>query len=183
MYISRTAKKIFIVMFIGLLSGTGCSLQKTQATNSAQPGTQTVGWIEKGKIAGVDKEIKFKLDTGATTTSINAEILEKPDEDSESGGMIKFRFTNGEGIKEVFELPIVRWTRIESRKADYIRRPVVRMKFCIAGQWIEEEVNLAERDDFNYPVLIGRNMLQKGKLAVDSSQTFTTDPSCPEREA
>nr|WP_232224186.1 RimK/LysX family protein [Mastigocladopsis repens] len=35
------------------------------------------------------------------------------------------------------------------------------MKFCIAGRWIEEEVNLAERDNFNYPVLIGRNMLKR----------------------
>jgi len=38
----------------------------------------------------------------------------------------------------------VRWVRIESRKADYIKRPVVRMKLCVVGQWIEEEVNLAE---------------------------------------
>lgn len=77
----RATQKIFIFIFLGLLAATGCSLQKTQATSSAQQQTQTVGWIENGKIAGVDKEIKFKLDTGATTTSINAEILEKPDID------------------------------------------------------------------------------------------------------
>jgi hypothetical protein len=87
--------------------------------------------------------------------------------------MIKFRFTNGEGIKQDFELPIVRWVRIESRKADYIKCPVVRMKLCVVGQWIEEEFNLAKRDDFNYPVLIGRNMFKKGGLVVNSSKTFT----------
>jgi hypothetical protein len=178
-----TVKKIFVVMFIGLLSGAGCSQQKTQAVSLASQQTQTVGWIEKAKIGGVEQEIKAKLDTGATTTSINAEILEKPDENSESGGMIKFRFTARDGIKQDFELPIVRWVRIESRKADYIRRPVVRMKLCVAGRWIEEEVNLAERDDFNYPVLIGRNMLKKGKFTVDSSKTFTAEPSCPTEEA
>ncbi len=176
-------KRNFILILFCLLAGAGCTLQNSQATNSVQQDIQTVGWVEKGKIAGVDKEIKFKLDTGATTTSINAEILEKPDSDSESGGMIKFRFTNGEGVKEEFELPIVRWVRIESRKADYIRRPVVRMKLCLAGRWIEEEVNLAARNDFNYPVLIGRNMLKKGALVVDSSKTFTTDPTCPAQEA
>lgn len=182
-YTPSTVKRIFVVIFISLLSGAGCSLQKTQAVASSEQQTQTVGWIENARIAGVEKEIKAKLDTGATTTSINAEILEKPDEDSESGGMIKFRFTNGEGVKQDFELPIVRWVRIESRKADYIKRPVVRMKLCVAGQWIEEEVNLAERDDFNYPVLIGRNMLEKGGLVVNSSKTFTADPSCPTQEA
>lgn len=175
-------KKIFVVIFIGLLSGAGCSLQKTQAVDLSEPQTQTVGWVEKARIPGVEKEVKAKLDTGATTTSINAEILEKPNEDSESGGMIKFRFTNGEGIKEVFERPIVRWVRIKSREGADIRRPVVRMKLCVAGRWIEEEVNLADRDDFNYPILIGRNMLKQGKLAVDSSRTFTADASCPAQE-
>ena len=170
-------------MFIGLLSGAGCSLQKTQAVASLEQQIQTVGWVEKARIPGIEKEIKVKLDTGAKTTSINAEILEKPDENSESGGMIKFQFTNGEGTKEVFERPIVRWVRIKSREGADIRRPVVRMKLCVAGRWIEEEVNLADRDDFNYPVLIGRNMLKQGKLAVDASQTFTADPSCPTEEA
>lgn len=179
----RATERHFILILFFLLAGAGCAVQNSQATSSVQQEIQTVGWVEKGKIAGIDKEIKFKLDTGATTTSINAEILEKPESESESGGMIKFRFTNGEGVKETFELPIVRWVRIESRKADYIRRPVVRMKLCLAGRWIEEEVNLASRDDFNYPVLIGRNMLKKGGLAVDSSKTFTKNPTCPPQEA
>lgn len=175
-------QKIFAVIVVGLLSGAGCSLQKTQAVSLAEQPTQTVGWIEKARIPGVEKEIKAKLDTGATTTSINAEILEKPDENSESGGMIKFRFTNGEGITQVFERPIVRWVKIKSREGADIRRPVVRMKLCIAGRWMEEEVNLADRDDFNYPILIGRNMLKQAKFAVDSNQTFTAQPACSTEE-
>ena len=174
---TTTTKKIFIAVSIGLLSGAGCTGKKIQATGVPfEP--QRVGWIEQGKIAGTDEEVKLKLDTGATTSSINAEIIEKPDDETESGGMIKFRFTNGEGVTNVYELPISRWVKIESRTQDYIRRPVVRMKMCIAGRWVEEEVNLADRDDFNYSVLVGRNMLSKGKLVVDSSATFTKDPSC-----
>lgn len=182
MYRLYTAKRILVVIFLCLVSAAGCSLQKTQATSSVEQETQTVGWIEKATIAGVEEEVKVKLDTGATTTSINAEILEEPDKESESGGMIKFRFTNGEGTKEVFELPIVRWAQIESRDGPDIRRPVVRMKMCVAGRWIDEEVNLADRDNFNYPVLIGRNMLKQAGLVVDSSKTFTADPTCPAEE-
>ncbi|RUR72363.1 ATP-dependent zinc protease [Chlorogloeopsis fritschii PCC 9212] len=176
-------KTIFIIIFIGLLSLPGCVSQKTQASNRVAKNAQTVGWVEKARIPGVGKEVKVKLDTGATTTSINAEILEKPEEDSEAGGMIKFRFIDKEGNDVVFERPIVRWVEIKSREGANLRRPVVRMKFCVANRWIEEEVNLADRDDFNYPVLIGRNMLKQAKLVVDSSQTFTTDPSCPAEEA
>lgn len=178
----NATKKVLAVISIGLLAGTGCSLQKTQAVSSSEQQTQTVGWVEKAKIPGVEKEVKAKLDTGAKTTSINAEILEKPDKDSESGGMVKFRFLDGEGNKEVFERPIVRWVQIKSREGADIRRPVVRMKLCVAGRWIEEEVNLADRDDFNYPILIGRNMLKQGKFTVDSSQTFTVNPVCKEQE-
>ncbi|MGB3509350.1 MAG: RimK/LysX family protein [Microcoleaceae cyanobacterium] len=180
---STISKKIFVVFSIGLLSGVGCTGQKIQATGVKSIESKTIGWIEKGKIAGIEEEIKVKLDTGATTTSINAEILEKPDEETESGGMIKFRFSNEEGVSKIYELPVTRWVKIESRTQDYIRRPVVQMKMCIAGRWVEEEVNLADRSDFNYSVLVGRNMLSKGKLVIDSSATFTKTPSCETEEA
>ena len=41
---------------------------------------------------------------------------------------------------------------------------------------VEEEVNLSDRDTFLYDLLIGRNMLVKGRLVVDSSLTFTAKP-------
>lgn len=176
-------KSISVLIFIGALFLAGCSLQKTQAQSESNQPTQIVGWVENAKIPSVEKEVKVKLDTGAKTTSINAEILEKPDNKSESGGMIKFKFKDGKNNKEIFERPIVRWVEIKSREGANMRRPVVRMKLCIAGRWIEEEVNLADREDFNYSVLIGRNMLKQGKLAVDSSKTFTTKLSCPTQEA
>ncbi len=176
------AKNFFILVIISLVSVAGCVSQKTQATDNVEQNPQIVGWVEKGKIPGVDKEVKVKLDTGATTSSINAEILEQPDEESESGGMIKFRFKNDDGTEAVFERPVVRWVRIKARQGKDLRRPVVRMKFCVADRWIEEEVNLADREDFNYPILIGRNMLKQGKLIVDSSQTFTKEPTCSSQE-
>ncbi|MBW4624728.1 MAG: RimK/LysX family protein [Brasilonema octagenarum HA4186-MV1] len=73
----HTVKRIFIFIFIGCLSVTGCTSQKTQATDGVEYKTQVVGWVEKARIPGVAQEIKVKLDTGAKTTSINAEILDK----------------------------------------------------------------------------------------------------------
>lgn len=178
LYILYAVKKYWLILFIGLLSGTGCSIQETQGVNLNQADIKTVGWIENGKIIGIDKDIKFKLDTGAKTTSINAEILEKPDDESESGGMIKFKYMNTEGIEQIFERPIERWVQIKGSE----RRPVVLMKLCVAGRWIEEEVNLADRDEFNYSVLIGRNMLKKGKLAVNSAESYTTKINCQSEE-
>ena len=137
---------------------------------------RTVGWVEKVSMQGVEPVLKAKLDTGANTTSINAEVLEKPDENVESGGIVKFYFVDKEGNKTLFERPLVRWVKIKGES----RRPVINMGFCMAGEWIEGEVNLSERDDFNYAVLVGRNLLKKGRLAVDSSQTFVTQRVCSE---
>ena len=178
------SKGFLLLIFCGFLSVGGCTVEETQASDSVEGGVKNVGWIENGKIPGIDQDIKFKLDTGATTTSINAEILEKPESETESGGMIKFRYQDEEDVSRVYELPVVRWVKIESRTEDYIRRPVVLMEMCIAGRWIEEEVNLADRSEFNYSVLVGRNMLKKAKLAIDSSKSFTQKTSgCTKQEA
>ena len=170
-------RKVCLVLFISVLSG-GCSIQQIQGVSLNEVDIKTVGWIENGQISGIDKDIKFKLDTGAKTSSINAEILEKPDNESESGGMIKFKYTNTEGIEKVFERPVERWVKIKGEG----RRPVVKMQFCVAGRWVEEEANLADRDDFNYSVLVGRNMLKKGKLAVNSAESFTAKSNCKAEE-
>lgn len=74
--------------------------------------------------------------------------------------------------------PVERWVDIKTKDGGAIRRPVVRMHFCIAGVLVEEEVNLANRENFNYDVLIGRNMLIKGGFVVDSSKAFTANPNC-----
>lgn len=139
--------------------------------------TQIVGWVENTKITGVDGEIKAKLDTGATTASINAEILEKPDESVESGGTVKFYFVDTDGNKTLFERPLERWVKIKGED----KRAVVLMNMCLAGQQIEGEVTLAERDDFNYAVLVGRNFLKKGRLAIDSADSFLAPPTCDEQ--
>ena len=178
MYLPYAAKKVCLILFFSLLSSAGCSIQKTQGVSLNEADIKTVGWVENGKIPGIEKDIKFKLDTGANTSSINAEILEKPDDESESGGTIKFRYTNTEGVTKVFERPVERWVKIKGEE----RRAVVRMKFCVAGRWIEEEANLADRDDFNYSVLVGRNMLKKGKLAVNSAESFTAKSNCQAEE-
>ncbi|MGB3759445.1 MAG: RimK/LysX family protein [Rivularia sp. (in: cyanobacteria)] len=178
LHVPYAAKKVCLILFISLLSGAGCSIKQTQGVSLNEADIKTVGWVENGKISGIEKDIKFKLDTGAKTTSINAEILEKPDDKSESGGMVKFRYTNTEGVTKIFERPVERWVKIKGEE----RRAVVRMKFCIAGRWIEEEANLAERDDFNYSILVGRNMLKKGKFAVNSAESFTAKSNCKAEE-
>jgi hypothetical protein len=79
---------------------------------------------------------------------------------------------------KTFERKIVRMVRIKKKGGGYIRRPVVEMTFCVAGKTIREEVNLANRENFIYPVLIGRNMMRHAGLLIDPSRTHITNPAC-----
>ena len=129
-----------------------------------------VGWAEELTMTGIDRPLDAKLDTGATTASINAEILATPDDDVEAGGIVKFNFVDANGNKTLFERPLTRWVTI---KGDG-RRPVVNMSFCLDGVPMKGEVTLAERDEFDYAILVGRNLLEMGRFAVDSAETYAT---------
>ena len=159
------------------------------------------GWVEKVHIDTIDATFMAKLDTGAMTSSIDADIIELPEKDEpqqaegdnakkvmavtsadEAQELVIFSIKDDKDEARTLERPVNRWVRIKTKEGGFIRRPVITMTFCIAGRAIEEEVNLADRDHFNYPVLIGRNMLKKAKLLIDSGRTYTADPSCPSQE-
>ena len=157
----------------------------------------TVGWVESLYIEAIDTHFNAKLDTGAKTSSIGADILDVVEytpeamKEGKSGqdkpakgalGRIIFTIEDDKGVKKTLERDIVRWARIKRKgNAGFIRRPVVKMRFCLAGHVIEDEVNLAVRSRFIYPVLIGRNMLEKGGLVVDASRKMTAPSTCPKK--
>jgi hypothetical protein len=143
-----------------------------------------VGYLEKIVVQHIDKEFEAKLDTGADTTSIHADVIELKKKSKKAGeeGYVVFTIGNSEDTSKHIKKPLVRIVKIIERTGGYIKRPVVEMTFCIAGKLVTEEVNLANRDRFNYDVLIGRNMLEHAGLVVDSGTTYTTKPNCPEPE-
>lgn len=154
------------------------------AVAQAEVKPRVLGWVENIRIEEVDLNLKAKLDTGATTSSIDAEVLDikKTGErkKGDTGETIVFSMTDDDGVKKrVFERKVVRYVRIKKKGgAGYIRRPVVEMTFCLGGRLTKEEVNLANRENFIYPVLVGRNMLQHAEILVDASRTFVSRPVC-----
>lgn len=145
-----------------------------------EPPKPIMGWVEQIQIGGVEHMLKAKLDSGAKTSSIDAEIIRRFKRNGQSHVVFRVNFGADAGGEQLFEAPIKRWVRIKKKgneQEGYIRRPVVEMTFCLGDRKIIEEVNLAERGNFIYPVLIGRNML-RDNILVDTSKTFTQRPSC-----
>lgn len=143
-----------------------------------QPAPVPLGWLEKASLPELEEKATVKLDSGAKTSSINADIIKTFKRDGEE--YVLFRPQLGEeknADAPTLERKIVRWVRIKKKEGGFLRRPVVVMDLCIGTQMIRGEVNLASRDHFLYPILIGRNMLEN-RIMIDSSRSYTTKPNC-----
>lgn len=161
-----------------ILSSDPAPAQPAQNT-PAQPAKTIIGWVERVKVGDIDYLPKAKLDTGAKTSSLDAEIIRTFKRDGTEFIVFRTRLGDENAKPQIFESELKRWVRIKKKKESegYIRRPVVEMTLCLAGKLITGEVNLSDRDHFSYPILIGRNMLSS-QFMIDTSKTFTRDPQC-----
>lgn len=164
-----------------------------------------LGWLEHATITSADIRMDAKLDTGAKTSAIHAEILtrdslseseqlelrdendddeEMLDFDSEDANLegsqrvVVFRVSNEEGEERILEREVIRTVSIKRRGGGVERRPVVELDLCIAGILVTGEVSLADRTTFNYPLLIGRDMMDDGDIAVNPDSDYTAAAKC-----
>lgn len=163
------------------------SVTLANAAMAAPRTLKRVGWVEEIGISEVGSVVRAKLDTGAKTSSIDAEIIDirktgKAIDGTTTGDTVVFSVAMEKGNKKTFERSVNRYVRIKKKGGGYIRRPVITMNFCIADRAVSEEVNLANREGFIYPVLVGRNMMQHADLVIDAGKTFITRPTCNEKQ-
>ncbi len=165
-----------------------------------------LGWLEHATEMSVGLRMDAKLDTGAKTSAIHAEILSEvsddieidhsdddeqsdPDDEAEEAAddedapaeepqSIVFRISNEEGEERIIEREVVRMVAIKLKDGGVDLRPVVQMTLCIAGLVVTGDVSLADRSGFNYPLLIGRDMLDRGDIAVNPDVIYTVEPDC-----
>lgn len=168
-------KQILVVTGLFLLTATATT--PAMARELAQ-----VGWVEEVRLSDVGSAMKAKMDTGATTSSIDADIIDirktGKAEGDKPGETVVFSVTDGQGKPKTFEREIQRYVRIKLKGGGFVRRPVIEMRFCIAGRSVVEEVNLANRENFVYPVLVGRNMMAHADLVVNPARRFMSKPNC-----
>lgn len=140
---------------------------------------KALGWVEEGLIQPDNIAVKMKLDTGARTSSLHAEDIERFDKDGDKWVRFKVELKDSDSGKQVsntFERKIERSVKVRGAGgAD--RRPVVEMQICIGSHLYKEEFTLNDRDKMIYPVLIGRRTLEN-LGPVDVSRTFTQKPNC-----
>lgn len=140
------------------------------------------GWLEKVTIEEPwGPEVKAKLDSGALTSSIQAEDIEEFERDEED--WVRFVVevedeATGDVVAKTFERPVHR-NLVLSGTGGEDHRPAVLMTICLGGTRYQEQFSLEDRDDLNYPVLLGRRTIQD-LGGVDVTETFLHDPECGE---
>ena len=137
--------------------------------------TILVGYLENAIILPSGMSMKAKMDTGARTTSINAVDIER----FKVKGEEWVRFTvKAKGRKVRMTRKVYRISRIRRTRVGVVERPVVLIGICLAGYYKLAQVNLTDRSNMSYPLLIGRRFMATGRLAIDSAAKYVGKPVC-----
>jgi hypothetical protein len=131
-------------------------------------------------------KLPAKFDTGAETASLSAKNIQVFKRDG--GEWVRFQL----GMKDteqaqVIEKPLTRMSYIKRRAGDrkpgdkqlYTERPVIEMDVCVGDELKNIEVNLTDRSDFEFPLLIGSTALKEFNAAVSPGVRYSAgQPSC-----
>lgn len=136
-----------------------------------------LGRVENVVLQDVHIKLKARIDTGAGISSLHAKIVEI--KSTEDGERVRFQIEDGQGGAKTLERKVVGWANIKVMGTDKKnRRPIVRLDVCLGGKRLKGRVNLNDRGEFLYPMLIGRNLLNTGEFLVDPSRTYLQEPGC-----
>ncbi len=130
-----------------------------------------IGEVEMLTLPGIyDSPIRARIDTGAETSSLHVSGSRIFERDGER--WVAFTVPLEDGTEMALERPLIRSVLIKQKNSqESMRRPVIMMKVRLGSLERIIEINLADREGFEFPALIGRNFL-KDIAIVDVGHTF-----------
>ena len=142
---------------------------------------ERVGWREVIALPElVSKRIPAKIDTGARTSSLHAEAIERFSRDGQPWVRFELVLDEETGERVTCELPRMDRRRITSSNGQTEIRPIVQTCVAIGSTRFSAEFSLADRSDMKFPCLIGRSAL-KGRFLVDSGRSYLQSDNAERR--
>ncbi len=136
-------------------------------------GFVVIGEAEKVTIQSKDLRLNARIDTGAQTSSLGV-VNQQPFE-RDGKKWLDFSVQDPDsGMLIDFKLPVVRIAEIKRHGAAAQERHVVKLKIKLGDIEMVREFTLADRSRYNFPMLIGRNVLS-GKYLVDVNRKYSTN--------
>ena len=113
--------------------------------------------------------IKGRVDTGAEISSLHADNIKV------SNGSVSF--TNSDLSSHIITVPLTEKQAVKSADGGVEYRPVIELDIEINGKPIRGALfNLNDRNEMEYPCLVGQNILEKTNFLVDPKRD---DPERP----
>ncbi|PZF11242.1 RimK/LysX family protein [Curtobacterium sp. MCLR17_034] len=141
-----------------------------RAPKSSDSGLVVAGWREWAGLPDLGVPwIKVKLDTGARSSALHAFDLEELPGERVRFSLRPWQDTDADASTiecDVHDRRIVRSSTGHTQE-----RIVVRTRIALAGQVVESEVTLSNRDQMGFRMLVGREALRQGFL-VDPARSF-----------
>jgi len=162
----HTVRSCFLIMVVCL-----CASGLHPASSTCFAEDMLIGAVEDIILLPWYVKLPARIDTGAATTSLGVRNLKL------TADSVEFNLP-GHPEDQLIRLPVVNIKRIRS-SSGHQRRPIVALTLCIGQQKLHIDVNLTNRAGMQFPLIIGRNVIQKGFI-VDVRKTRVLLPHCPE---
>ena len=134
-----------------------------------------IGWRECVHLPELGLHaVPAKIDTGARTSSLHAEILEEFERDGERFVRFAVDFEQ-QHVRQVCEAIHVDWRGITSSNGETQRRRIIKTPLRIGEVEFRAEISLADRSDMKFPMLVGRSSLRR-RFVVDSGHSWLQTP-------
>ncbi|MGF1554432.1 MAG: ATP-dependent zinc protease [Paracoccaceae bacterium] len=134
-----------------------------------------VGRHERVALIDGGLTLDAKVDTGADSSSIDANNIEEFDRDDEK--WVRFEVSTNDGKVVTIERPVVdRVTIVQS--SGRTERLVVELDLCIGTVQSKTEVNLADREGLDFRMLVGKGLLARERLLVNVAEEYNHEPAC-----
>lgn len=147
-------------------------LTVVQSTEAITPVEKIViGSEELVLLNDLQEKYKARIDTGATTSSLNATDIVEFERDGKK--WVRFNFSQATNNNQIIEAKIARTILIrQANNSEPTRRPIIELPVQLGAIKMLTEFTLADRSHMTFPVLLGRTFL-KDIVMVDVARTYT----------
>ncbi len=133
-----------------------------------------LGHEEKARLFPGNIKIPARIDTGAATNSMHGVDTEVIEQNGKQ--YVRFNFIDHNDEAHQMTRPLVAQTIVKQASGKQTRY-VVEMGLCVGDYYKQTRFTLADRSRMTFPILVGRNYLNKS-LLVSSAEKNTVEPNC-----
>ena len=148
--------------------------EQTIQTPTHLDGRLVLGVRESAELPNLNLIMQAKLDTGAESSSVDARNIQFFERDGKK--WVKFDLHRTSKGVSTLELPVKGIIKIKRPELSPVDRPVVQMTITIGEITQSVPVSLADRREYEAPLLIGRNFMQD-LAVIDVNQKFIATQS------